>query len=361
MELNTRDIVYDLFLIEFFERVNYNSYIIGEKELLQWCKYFREYSHKGIAHIPYWQGDEEMSLVTKDNYFINLESMLHTTYPFIVQILELGKGKMCLYDGNLLFIQQHYLYNFYFYFYSCTILEATNLLLESLNILEALNATYDITDNNLWCYLEDNTIEVVFHFGIFKNESDMLQNVGTSIESHAYNLDRGYFSTISGAISVAIKGLPINSRFKNVFSSLAPELDFSILFPGINKELKTGDIIALSNGKIEYDHCRIEFADKPSIIRYGTPEVGNSTYNQIKNILPSFFLYNNIYKKPPNIEKWIDEYKVIQVGITDDRYVAFSCCKIQFHLNNDIFRILCNYWLRAEYLDVRQRLLSLSN
>lgn len=359
MQPTTKEIVSHIFLIEFYEKLTRESNLINRQQLNSWCNYFDKHPHSGIPST-YHIVTEGVECTFQHNYINVINQMKRSIHHLpIFRILELGKGKICLCDINILCRSNTlFLVCINFYFHSCTIVEATNLLMQSLNFLkESQEIHCYFTD--IYCNVTHETIGAIrFHLGIFKDRSDILRNLGPAIIRHGYDSELGYFSTISGAITTAMKAFPIDSNFQNMFPTFNGYLDCDILFPGFNKDFTKGDRIILSNGKIEYSKYY------PQLLLNEEEETSTNDLEPVSMVVgdvPILFYCDNFYKKQPSISEWIPGYQPSSVGIDNDRYAAFYNCRNKFNINDDIFRMLCSYWLIAEVENAKKRLLSLSN
>lgn len=113
------------------------------------------------------------------------------------------------------------------------------------------------------------------------------------------------------------------------------------------------------------------YVDEFSILRSIEPIIEQQGYNPVKKYFSTMSGAVSLIKRvcPMNIVS--DKLEYINrgfnillrstkfIGITGDRYVAFSNIKKKFNINGDIFYLLCLAWLKVESYVCRKFLLSL--
>lgn len=369
MDNNTAKIIQDCLLVDFKERIIGESTLINKDQLFKWggCVYDKPYTNVSVMFNT--STVEDYNPLNEWNYFEKLYLRLERFYQPIKQILKLGDGKIALGGLSFMFPSDDYpLNSFDFYFYSCTVDEATTLLLQCLGLLQ--NYVLEDYDKNIlgeleWeLQLETNTIAlyfptkietITFCCTIFSDKGTMLKNMGPSIFQQGYNYKDGYFSNIFGGITAAMKALVLDINFsKDTKFHILPELNIDILMPGIDREILEGDYVKLSNGKLCQNQNRVDFIRESAL-----PPLLYKDYTTIKDNLPRFIIHDNSYKKCRSIKEWIPEWKSTIIGITDDVYVALHNIKRTFSLDKDVFHLLCKWLLVQIAMDARERLLSL--
>lgn len=334
------DIVKSIYLLDFYERRTDTIIPATSSHLMKCSTYFGN----NRCGLPIFRFREAYKF-----YQYCFEQTLTERYTLVQDILTLGNGIISLCGLSLLDIMSGQAVNqFNLYLHSCNKLLAQELILKSLTLL---NGTIYYGSKHLYIRLE--SCSVVFDLQIYKNKEEILKTIGPAPERHGWNPIDGYFSTVNGILSLAMKIFPIDD----------------IQNAGDFESYYYKDIIAVThrnklNRVIQNDNSRtgLIYDCNSKCVMYSLPIVYRKletihTINltAVKNIIPSLLTLQD--NKQQYISKSRNYNKdCIVVGITDDRYVAFAGCRIKFMLPNELFRLLCDYWLKEEALDTAKAL-----
>lgn len=368
---NTRQIIEDCYLVDFVEERTNEITIIGQRELCNWSKYFYKQPLSEVTDICNFDNSniDDCFTLRDESFFQELDTGIEEEYPIIKQILEIGNDKLCFGGPDFLFLDGEYPigeFGFDFYFYSCTVEEATNILTRCLDLLEDNNmecnynineqhSKYAVTSNTVYIECFGDVRKVIFHCIIYENKGEMLRNLGPSLYRQGYDKD-GYFSTISGGIMGSLGIFTLDSNFKDLGSYFVSYCSMSILLPGINRKIQEEDSISFSNGIFVRDGCYFRSSNNET--RRETRILGDYT---TKDILPKFIVHDNTYKKHPSMKDWVEEWNPTIIGISNDVYIVLHNIKTTFGLNGDLLSLLCFWLLIQEKKDAKGRLLALSS
>lgn len=349
-----KQIVQDLFLLEFGEKKNNTSQLVNIQDVIAWNR--QVYNQEEIPTI-YALEQEYLNIPTTFNK--DFAQHILETYPTLYEVLELGKGKISFCGPDLLHISDYYSPEYFeLYFDSCTVEEATHLLILSLTILDEGEKHYRVNNYRFtekYIYAEVGIGLVRFCCTIFKDKAEILRNIGPSIERQGYNLVDGYFATISGAMTTVMQAFPIDTNFRQANMVYIHYIGCNLMFHGFKETIKGN--VNLSNGKILYQEigANVRLTDTTN-----WSNLTERSFEQMIKILPEPYYYNNKITLSTNVQEWLGkDYIPYFAGISNDRYVAFNNVKRAFNLDEDLFRLICNYWLTMEVTLAKERLLSL--
>lgn len=332
----------DTLLIDFYEKFTQETQLVDVTQLSKWVNYCKDKEVNGICY-----------LTSKITYKITGFEHL----PYILEILTIGEGKISVCGLQQLMSRPKYLE---LYFDSCTIDEANNLLLKSLEILDKINKIdlLQIRDGRL--LIIGHSFSLFFCFTIYENKGSLLRNLGQSINKHGWNPFDGYFGSISGGITCAMGAYQFDLDFKR--SKLHELFDFGakILFHGFTKRYVGEDIIT-TDGHIEIDEDMVKIVSK---FEGYHRKVTNITLDKlIENIKDStvFNIFKDKYVKATKPDSWLIGYIPYVVGIDDDMYVILNNIINTFNLGKDLLNILCTSLLEVLVIDAKQRLFSIGD
>lgn len=361
MHQHTQRIVKDLLLIDFEERVNNSTELIYSHTLIALKNYFMD--SPITEKIGFLDRRETFEIDVES--IEELSSTITIDYPIIYECLLACKGKLSLCGVELVTIMNGDVVNsFNLFFDSCTISEANSYVDKCSSIFKNSYFISSFGNNSLIFTDKDNNV-VRIYFTIFENKNMLLRNIGDVPERHGWNPIDGYFGTLSGSMSIIMAAYLIDSRFIfRKFQHYLEDIGYIILFPGFNENFDS----TVLNFDENITSNIIEYEGKDGI---HSTIIGVDTYNSIITAIdnnqnstetyssPSFSYFQENYSRTSNLKELFgDLYKVNIVGIDNDRYVAFSGCKRKFNLNNDIFQLICKYWVHAEAQTAKGRLLN---
>lgn len=322
------EIITDIYLLDFYER-KYGA-IVGSSfsELI----IFRELFPGEI--------NEE------NDYIYNLdifEERLKTNLPIIHEILVIGNGKISLVNLSVLdimFVTDENYFDFDLRIHSCTLEEAKILIERCLQLPDISVYYYKDHTKLIFMTQDDGEYTIKIFLTIFEDKVSLLKSLPI-VGRHCYDPVSKYYSTLSTALTLAIKSYPIdfNSNIR------------------MSNEYNAFDMLPICHSKIlDDDNCQL-----PLIIydclrcNSFSLKIPNNVQEDITTEMSPLTMYKNIVNVKNKFPK---EYTPIIIGISNDRYIAFSGIKILFNINNDIFKLLCNYWLSTEVSQVKNKYLT---
>lgn len=335
------DIAKSIYLLDFYERRTNTILHATSLNLNEQSNYFKNnYSklYRSRNREPY------------KFYDYSFKQTLTQQYPTIQNILKLGNGNISLCGLCVLDIMAKQNVNqFNLYLHSCNIDLAKELILESLRLLNG-----KIFYGSKHLYVRLRCCNIRFDLQIYDNKEEILKTIGSAPDRHGWNPVNGYFSTICGILSLAMKVLFIDDVPNTEELERYPSRDITLVAHK-NKRIPSENIQRNSTHHIIIHDCNLSCMYFLSVVF--EPREKMHTINLIG-------VQNNIHKlitlqsnKQQYIRKNYNPDNSIIVGISNDEYVAFSSCKRNFNLPDDLFRLLCDYWLRALVLDTANALL----
>lgn len=344
MSKNITQLIHDISLLEFYETRNNKLVIISNEEITNLCRKHRQF---------------RCNVLEEDTAYIhrNIINIKHKTkISYIREILDIGDGKIVLCGFSLIDIIKDVIdiyCPYEFYFHSCDILEAQELLrnciLLLLNSYGDLKLTYDLAKNTI--IIDAYLVNISFCCTVYNNKQEIMFSL-PSVLRHYYCPIEGYVTTVPAATSLIIGANLINS----------------ILTPQQIYKCSVSKIATIANSSYS---CLPEYSTSDEgcyspIYNFNADIIGTNYYDRkdetlpitIEQVLPYFSIYKDSPYKKTNQKDCLDKnYSSITVGICNDQYVAFCNCRNKFNLGQDIFRLLCSYWFNAEVSDAKRRVL----
>lgn len=348
MQLST--VVRDMFLVEFYDKkYSDDSQLINFEDLFRCVR-----TNFNIVSDVFCRYTNELRCRIKDTFEKDIFTNLESNYTFVLDILNIGKGKISLVGINIFtMIGDNGPFDFIFAFDSCTEDEVNLLLSNCLKLLENY-AHFNITDEAIY-FKYKNIAFGCFLFTAYPNKITMLRNIGPSGDRHGWNPITGYFGTVSAVATYYLSLFPIEPEFRTIGMNRYEGNGIGIILHGIN-DIDNYEIVT-SDGKITFEYDIKIYFDTPVNDIYSSLNYCAKSVTFLVNINPKIKVYDNS-KSSINIKDWLrGKYKLYTVGIDNDRYVAFSNCRRKFNISNDIFSLLCLHWLTVETIDAKQRLL----
>lgn len=472
------DLINDVFISNYWDKKQGNTVLIGIDDINRLASHFRSFKLEGIPHIKGKSINYNPADIGSMNYLVK------DRYSIIYDILQMSKGKLSLCGGALTSLFMHNTTgcdpnDFDFFFHDVTVEEADDILRKCMNYIDNIEdteVTYNVSQGvyTAHIYLDvgvyhdsPNYVTVQFIRRIYESKDQVLLGFDLAPSRFGYNLRDGLFSTLCGAVSLAIKAFPLDLSqrslsYNNRLSKYKIK-GFSILLiglpSGVEGNLITPDgIIRNENNDrftLEHKVDKIEDYSDLSVIIWETianDRCHNVTFSSLKlqdiYDLPDDVIEGNINNneyftfKVENLRQldpdgaikflrekyeefamafyvkrdfneanrlwrkrcdyyiqrtkeiakfnkdnpWIivntmnqnfgqfnpavvhprewygENYKPTVIGINMERMQAFMDCRknIEFmQVPNEIFKLLCYFWLRAEVCDARQRLFAI--
>lgn len=340
--MNIDTIVGTMHLIDFFERKN-NTIMLSDGS---------EMNKLRAIDNKYLTKHNKFSLLEPCIYRINEDTFanyLQYFYPVVYKILLIANGKISLCGPSVLdVIENRNHLTFDLYFHSCSIQECYDLFVKF--------NTKEVTfyKNYLDINLENYVIRI--YYTIYDTKENVLNNISMIPLRHGWNPTDRYFCTFNALLSIVMNASPLNLSTGQVIKD---ELDLmeatacrSIRWISHNFHNNcsfANDIYVIRvynylTNNILYIHKSENSLELDEII-----DASMDTLMQLLRLhLPSpIVLWNKFFTN-----------NFIKVGIDDNRYVEFSKISSKFNLPKELFRMLCDYWLRAEAYHARDTLLS---
>ncbi len=357
-------------------------------------------------------------------------------FSMLAHFLNIGNGKLSLCGLNI-FVDP--IPDTDLYLHSCTKEEANTILAKCLQYIEDDEDVYIQTNQNYILFNVDQRA-IKIHRQIYQTKEQILMNFDFDTKQHGWNPIDGYFTTIAGAFSYAMRTFSLNPKLSLTFDDdlyYCIQYGYNILYSELSQP--TEDIMISKytvkniDGKmmIDYNHsydsrdnCTLISNNKDCLVEFDVPKqevndissetiheniatskwvntgLPNISFNEAKtflgdqfndylialatNVDDSIIIWNN------QLNKYLDRAKVIsesiranpfieykhqyipvtepntfygkyhvrtQVGLDHDRFVQFYHCALMYNIPKDLFRLLCHYWLDAEYTDAHNRLM----
>ena len=330
------DLIRDISLLEFYERKTKNVYLMDYNEITKL--------------EPKLKSNKDQFRFIGSKLFNKAEYIKHgieDTFDLILDILPIATGKMSLVGlsiSQLMSFQQPY--EFDLYFHSCSITEANILLQRCLQIIEG-NVEYLVADACVIITLGDFCIRI--HLELYKDRLEILMNNGPSPERHGYDPEVGYFSTFVATILLIKEVVPVCTDDIDQF--LEEDYKLMHMFYDIRKDCDKYN--SLHEVLYHYNEEIVYCTKIQKHQMYDCSNIKASNYFGDITVIPYI---NNISKV--DARKYLGKnYYPVTVGISDDKYVALSGIKAMYFVTDDMFKLLCSYWLEAEVGLARERLL----
>ncbi len=169
----------------------------------------------------------------------------------VKNILDKGKGKLSV-CGIELFDMQSETYNFYFH--SCTVDEANNILRKCFNYIGNNLYSVQYVRSQFTDTMITNTDKhkYIFHRKIYETKDQIFLDIPFAPNRHGWNPIDKYFTTCSAAFSHAMGLFPINlsnktHTFWQELVDFNEDRGFDIIFPGLSL---TPDTVVTPDGTI---------------------------------------------------------------------------------------------------------------
>lgn len=350
--MSLSSITEDIQLLEYFESFE-SMTLVYDIQLIYLLTKYKEFLPKRFLQLTRCMSFQPESINSDVKEGLSI-------FEFIIPILEFGKVCICgpcvvetMIDTVL---ESQYID---FYFHSCSIEEVSVLFGKCLKVLERYlherTTTESFLDRIFYCKMNNMIIidlplvDVRFSCNVFNNRQDILTSMGNSILKHGYDLQVGYFSTIPAAISLCTNTayVPIN------FDNMKFYHRWNII------PLYNGATASLSNNTLNKESSLNIYNFNGNKIRCIDVELDSEERSilHVSNLVKvKFSIYSSIITNRVTYN-FKEDYKSKIVGIHNDRYVALANCITHFHINKDLFRVICYYWLKIEVLDAQMRLL----
>lgn len=231
----------------------------------------------------------------------NIKYKIMGPIPIVTSILRTFNGKISLVTPEILNIAKDFppeINNFNFYLHSCTVVEALNIIVKCAEIIQGL--IFFVEDRIIFLSLYRN-IKVNIFYNVFKDRKAILRSIENVEERHGFDLEVGYFTTITSLLLLVIKD-----------SVTIPDDDFTTIINDGEKELNVDKV-----------------RDRLVLLHH----VKNSS------------------------RMLLSRYRRLNVGISDDVYVTLNIIFKKYNVNKDLLKYLCEILLRAQVLDTKQKLL----
>lgn len=378
-----KDIIRDIFLVEFYERKFQEVFLINQEQAKKHTNYF---IGEEISDIVWFQSGwlpvlQEMLL---DIEQISIEGYIQYRYPIIFECLRLCNGKLSI-CGTLdeIAVEEHEEdVVIHLYFHSITIIEAQELLIRCLNNFN--DNKYFINNKGIIICCEK--YKVIFHTSICKSIQELLLNRGHIIERQLWNPLNGYVTTLATSMAIALSAYVIDITIPCINLMLYNEIGIGTIFYGLNNiqdftykhDGRNEELCEIyKEHKLELPDCILYFSDEQFIIK------GKDNNPYPVNLLDSNINFNDNkhsnsieeivrecgltkYKPIPRIKFDLQQYFGINyivsiVGIDNDKYAILANCVRFYRLPKELLELLCSYWLKEEMILARDRLLSLHN
>ena len=285
----------------------------------------------------------------------NVKSILYQI-PLVYDILLIGDGKisLCGISADNIFFCKECKFQFSLYIHSCCTEEANILIRSCLQrtFREWDTLVYYSKDTN-YVIINCNDVSIVIYLEIYKDRNQILINNGPITERCGYDVEVGFFTTSSYLSTLLREFVPLDYDEAENFS-IEPLEDIPYAIHDINKDVteqtKLSYILYSFGGLLQGVMSCVKIEDINISLKY------------IPNSIISSLEVDNVSTKPyipmkypkPDLEQYLPNYKQMTIGISNDRYLAFVTSIPR--LNKDIIRLLCNSWLKEEYLLAKRRL-----
>lgn len=251
-------IINDVFLSNYLDKKIGNAYLVGLNELNVWMKYFSTFNLWNFPKIKSFPAvfPEEIDAVSVNNLML-------TTYGVINNILLIGDGKLSLCGGaliNILTFAQRQVNpdDFDIFFHCASIEEADVILYKCMGFLKKFPHIHYVRNQYVQTVgftYNHKYMKIQFIRRIYKSKDQILLGFDLAPSRFGYNPRDGFFSTICGAISFAMRAFPVDLTQRSL--SHGRRLNkymnkgFNVLLPGI-RNINIDYNINTPDGTIKY-------------------------------------------------------------------------------------------------------------
>lgn len=383
-----KNIIQDTFIIDFYQRKTGKVFLVDQEQVYQHILYFEEGAF-GLVHTRNYFHSKITNAIS--NPHLVIRDVIGKLFPTVLECLESRDGKLSI-CGTLeeLFNshrQETKEYTIHLYFHSCTIVETKVMLLQCLNLFGS-NKKFIL--KNKYIFINCHTYNVVFYISICKNIEELLLYRGHVIERQLWNPKNGYVTTLDTSIAIGMSAYPINIALSATKLQSYECLGMSIIFHGLNISEGTSfypntniiDVGAIILDKyktgLQLPYYTLCFNEKGLVIEakklseYPINLLDISLEDSINHLhcddliigelvnICGLSNYSPITYPKFNLQQHLGkDYKVYDVGIDNNTYVALSNLAKYYCMPEELLQLICKYFLEQEVLLARDRLLNL--
>jgi len=266
----TMKLVEYIFISNYWDKRRGNAILIDSEQISKWIKYFNNFECE-MPQTKYHNSYYKKNISMNEN-INNIASLINKDNTIINDILLFGNGKISLCGGSLINIINHgrNTTDWDIFFHCETVEEGDRLLDGCLEMIDKYLQTrndlysksYSVTQRVHTFSFNDTKIQFIKR--IYQTKDQILLGFDLAPCRIGYNPIDGFFATICGGLSRAMKCFPLDTTQRSLSFGyrLYKYIDkgFSILYPGLSP--KFNGHINTPDGSLQYENKNIYFRCK---------------------------------------------------------------------------------------------------
>ena len=227
------NIINDVFLSNFDDKRRGHAILVNADKVNLWTNRLRKFDYENdIDYARVHDGTPFPKFIPSDKYFLD---EMTNRYSVILNIIELGQGKISLCGGAVLsMIRDEHPRDFDLFFHCDSVQEAEDLFNECLDLFKDNEDVY--YTRSLGCFsIEFDDLKIQFIKRVYKTKDQVLLGFDLAGCRYGWNHIDGFFTTICGGIAFALQAFPIDltqRSFSHGRRLSKYNEKFAILLPG---------------------------------------------------------------------------------------------------------------------------------